>query len=97
METRLTKKDMGCWIDGTFGSDHRNKKLIDFVCSFHDETNRGNRSIINGLLSKDQEIVYDAVDDAVDFLNSLCDDDVEFFWIDGDLILSTCELIGEYQ
>ena len=97
METTLNKKDMGCWIDGALGADHRNKILIHFICSFQNGTYRGNRSIINGLLSKDQEVVHDAVDDAVDFLNSLCNDDVEFFWVDGDLILSTCELIGEYN
>jgi hypothetical protein len=91
---KITKKDMGCWIDGSFGVDHVNKKLANLLLEYFPACNR---SIYNCLVrNKDYDLQYDAQTDAVDLLQTICEEDVEFFWIDGDLILSTCELIGEY-
>ena len=92
---KLTKKDMGCWIDGSFGIDHVNKKLADLIIT-NIKHYSNHSEIINCLLNKDYAFHYDAQNDAIDILQTMCEDDVEFFWVDGDLILSTCELIGEY-
>ena len=93
---KLTKKDMGCWIDGSFGIDHVNKKLAELLITNIHHLGITQTEIINCLLNKDYAFHYDAQNDAIDILQTMCEDDVEFFWIDGDLILSTCELIGEY-
>ena len=93
---KLTKKDMGCWIDGSFGIDHVNKKLAELLITNIHHHGITQTYIINSLLNKDYAFHYDAQNDAIDILHTICEDDVEFFWVDGDLILSTCELIGEY-
>ena len=94
---KLTKKDMGCWIDGAYGLDRTRNKLASLIEMYSHKPNE-HTDLINSLNNHVElfDDDFSTMDSAVEILQTICEEDVEFFWIDGDLILSTCELIGEY-
>ena len=79
--TKLTKKSLGCWVDGVRGR-YAGEKAQQIAVSY---------GWTGKLLSADDEFYYEATDKATEYLNSLCDDETCFVWSAGDLLHTTIE------
>ena len=88
----FTKRDIGCYADGTFGTDHRRHILCDLLSNIGGLMKLASdmRLTANSLseeLIDDLPDDYSDEDDAIDFLNELTEDGSIWTMVDGDLLL----------
>lgn len=97
-EKTFKKHDLGCFIDGAFGQDHRRDKIVSLVEitieDYDAETKRTGESkfseLINALEGEPSDDLAEE-DEAVEILQASTEEGLVWIWETGDLILTTEE------
>ena len=91
--SKFTLTDVGCFVDGVRGI-YAGKESIEIAMEY------GFRMPVGydfGDILVDSDYHNELIDCATEYLNTLCDKDVCFAWIEGDLMLiRQDDLIGVY-
>ena len=82
---KWSRKEVGVWIDGTYGLDHARAKLWRMVYTTYPSTNVY-AELIESLKGDAPDGPWDE-DEALDALNDACEDGLSFEWYEGDLML----------
>jgi hypothetical protein len=94
MALAYTKKDVGCWIDGAFGEEHRRAKLADMVRDLETREMIDTRgySVVESLSSAptDSDRIpadFSDEDDALEILQEFTESGLVWTFESGDLLL----------
>ena len=90
------KSDLGCHIDGAYGTDHARRKLIDMLeyclCAYSpNEKPRPQIEKIQTYLEQEPSDDMSEFDEATEILQDHTTDGLVWIWDGGDLILTTDE------
>jgi hypothetical protein len=89
METKYTKTDLGCYVDGAFGVDHAYEVVAGLVEPYDKELAAELYALASG--ETEDEFGSETLDDATDILNQYVEDGICFYWYAGDLLLGSNE------
>ena len=89
-----TESDLGCHIDGAYGTDHARRKLIDMLeyclCAYSPNENpRPQIEQIQNYLEQEPSDDMSEFDEATEILQDHTADGLVWIWDSGDLILTT--------
>ena len=88
MALAYTKKDVGCYIDGAFGEEHRRAKLADMIRNLETQEMIDHRgySVVESLANESPDD-YGDEDDALDILQEFTESGLVWTFESGDLLL----------
>ena len=88
MALAYTKKDVGCYIDGAFGEEHRRTKLADMVRDLEtaEMIEQRGYSVVESLSNENVDDISDE-DDALEILQEFTESGLVWMFEAGDLLL----------